>query len=97
MELYLAHKVFEDVKTSYSFKEAKEKAFAFAKSLDDVEELGGDYWIQIAKEWDLNIWWEGDIFCKMTLYPCGIGEDGYHHTDTQYGIDLISREEMQHD
>lgn len=90
MELYLAHKIFEDIHKSYALEDAKEKAFLFIKSLDDIEELGGDYWIQISKEWDLNIWWEDSTSCEMTLYPCTIGVDDFFHDDTSNGINITN-------
>lgn len=90
MELYLAHKVFEDIHKSYDLEDAKKKAFLFVECLDDIEELGGDYWIQISKEWDLNIWWEDCTSCEMTLYPCAIKEDGYFYDDIVNGINITN-------
>jgi hypothetical protein len=88
MELYLVHKIFENLNDSYTFDEAKEKAFLFLKSVPDVEELAGDYWIQIAEEWDLNIWWEDCTSVEMTLYPCEKGEDGWFHDDEKEGVNI---------
>jgi hypothetical protein len=86
MKLYLVHKIFEDTKKSLTFKEAKEKAFLFLKSVDDVEELGGDYWIQLSKEWGLNIWWDDCTSIEMSLYPCERGSDGFFHDNLEKGI-----------
>jgi hypothetical protein len=91
MELYLVHKIFEDTKKSLTFKEAKEKAFLFLKCVEDVEDLGGDYWIQLSKEWDLNIWWEDPVSLEMTLYECWMDKNGYFNTNTSSNfVDLTA-------
>jgi hypothetical protein len=81
MKLYLVHKIFEDTNKSLQLEEAKQKALLFLKSVEDVEELGGNYWIQISKEWDLQIRWEDDTSIEMKLWKTEKGVDGYFHTD----------------
>ena len=91
MKLDLLEKVFTDVETLFYEEEVKEIAFLFLKcAKDNNTELGEDYWIQLGKEWDLNIY-DGRIYgkeniTKMTLYkilPSG-------KTDTlNDGIQLI--------
>jgi hypothetical protein len=92
MELYLLNKIFENLDKSYTLDEAKKKAFLFLECVPDVEKLGGDYWIQIAKEWDLNIWWEDCTSIEMTLYPCEKMKDGYFYDTDKEGIKITGKD-----
>lgn len=91
MELDLLYKKFENVEQDLTLDEVKEKANLFLDGVEDIEELQGDFWIQLSRNWDLNIWWEEDdsTSIQMTVYPCAIGKDGYFHTDTLHDIRIM--------
>jgi len=94
MELFLLSRIFENTEQSWSLEDVTEKAHLFLDCVkDNIEDLGGDYWIQLSREWDLNIWWEdGDeTSVEMSLYPCKRGEDGLFETDTRREAIRISQ------
>lgn len=95
-KLELLCRIYQDLEGSYNLHDAKEKARSFFKTvLENVsgEELD-DVWVQISKEWDLNLWNAdklGDGTKKgmqITLYP--VSKDAHNHfkTDTDYPVGL---------
>jgi hypothetical protein len=55
MTLDLLERTFSDVETLHTFAEAREKGLLFFKCANDIHaDLQGDYWIQVARGWDLN-------------------------------------------
>ena len=99
-KLELLERIYQDFEGSYTLHDAKEKARLFYKNvLQDVErsELE-DIWVQISKEWDLNVW-DADVLgdgvhqgVQMTLYPVVKGARGHSRTDTNfpYGLTMSS-------
>lgn len=89
MKLDLLERIFQDLETLFYLDEAKEKAKLFYKCATDIHaNLQSDYWIQIGKEWDLNISsFEGKTY--LTLYPT-YKINGCFETDTKkmYPIDI---------
>jgi len=72
MNLKQLEKIFQNLDEDLTFKEVVLKASLFwelGKQLDIV--LEEDYWIQLAKNWDLNIWVEDDGVHRC-LYPVKI-------------------------
>lgn len=81
MNLDLLERIFQDLETIYYLEEAKNIAKLFLKIVRDNHfSLQEDYWIQIGKDWDLNIV-NGK---ELTLYPCRKA-GGYFETDTSDG------------
>lgn len=82
MNLDLLEKVFTDIDTSFYPEEAREIGTLFfwtameQLSYEDIDKNFGDYWIQIGKDWDLNIYFDGEQY-KGSLYEVfdGIVDD----------------------
>ncbi len=55
MTLDLLDRTFTDTETLHTIVEAKEKGVFFFKCVKSIKaNLQDDYWIQVAREWDLN-------------------------------------------
>lgn len=82
--LELLEKIFRDIEQDNFLMEARAKAFMF---FDFVKRfnlpIGDDYWIQLGKNWDLNI----SNGTDLTLYPV-YQKNGYFETDTTDGVVL---------
>lgn len=64
--LDLLEKIFQNLEMTLTQPEATAKAHLFLKCLKDNHiSVGEDYWIQISKEWDLNVYDKHN----MSLYP----------------------------
>jgi len=84
MTLELLEKIFQNLEMSLTLKEAKEKGILFQEQAGkEGIDLGDDYWIQIAKEWDLNIiGGEGTTGTQACLYKVKRDKQGNFVTDT---------------
>jgi len=51
----LLERIFTDTTKHYPFAEAREKGLLFFKCANEIHaDLQGDYWIQVASNWDIN-------------------------------------------
>ena len=71
MKLSLLEKIFQNIETHLDLAEAKQKAKLFLQCVVVFawEEFypQEDYWIQISKEWDLNVYRESEVI-RLYLY-----------------------------
>ncbi len=77
--------IFENIETPLTFEEVKEKALLFYEQAMTIKsDLGDDYWIQLSKEWDLNIveQWHWETEHQLCLYKVKRNKNGYFETDT---------------
>lgn len=96
MTLELLTRIYQDVEGVYTFKDVKDKARFFYKTAIEIakrEEME-DVWVQISKDWDLNVW-DADKLgdgvrngMQITLYPVTKGENGHVRTDTDFPVSL---------
>jgi hypothetical protein len=85
-ELVALEKEYTDLQTSLTLKQVKKKAMDFYEKaqpfLLNLED--DDYWIQLSKEWDLNITevWHWETEHHLCLYKVKRDKQGNFITDT---------------
>lgn len=68
MTLDLLDKTFTDIETIHTIKEAEEKGKLFFKCVQSIKgDLDDDYWLQVARGWDLNFFERGNHY-YMSIY-----------------------------
>lgn len=84
MTLDLLEKIFTDIHTKLTINEVTDKAYLFLKCAKNIKaDLQDDYWIELSKEWDLNIiQGEGTTGFQMCLYKVKRDKNGNFVTDT---------------
>lgn len=82
--LDLLEKIFENTRTKLTLDEVTDKAYLFLKCSKNIKaDLQDDYWIELSKEWDLNITQgEGTTGFQMCLYKVKRDRNGDFVTDT---------------
>lgn len=96
MNLELLEKIFQNLEMTLTQKEAEEKAILFMNTAlghldtDMVSDNFEDYWLQISREWDLNVYdgsiFAGDDLWHICLYP--IENKG---TNTDIWVDVTEK------
>jgi len=85
MTLELLEKIFQNIEISLTFEEVKEKALLFYEQARSIKaDFGDDYWIQLSKEWDLNITevWHWETEHQLCLYKVKRDKQGNFVADT---------------
>lgn len=79
MNLDLLERVFQDFETEFFLEEVQAIAILFLKCTKSIgANLGSDYWLQIGRGWDLNIW--------QSQIDLGNGKTGWEQLMSIYKI-----------
>jgi hypothetical protein len=87
MTFELLNRIFQDIESTYTLKNAREKAILFYKCARSINaEMQGDWWIQVSREWDVNFW-KNEEHYFMSIYRISYKEGQGMVTDTSAPVD----------